>query len=222
MAKMKENEQQTGTTGMTVGEELFKVMIDKIDKNTAAIKETNAQLKSLTGPVGALQGVPKQVSDMETLVGETKASIDKLVAKPEIPEEKIKRLREDLHKHIEYFEKPARKEIHYKHFVGKPVIVILVLWCAVAGLVAWLVIAEERASRYIANDIKFRRVELIKDSGLLSALQWLDSSYKANPDEFRKDVESEEVRRARLAEKLLEKQENADKIEELQKEEKLR
>jgi hypothetical protein len=222
MTKMKENEQQTGTMGMSVGDEVLKAMIDTIDKNTAAIKETNAQVKMLTAPIEALQAVPKQVAEMGARVGETKKSIDTLSGKPGIPEEKIELLRTDLHSHIEYFEKPARKEIHYKHFVGRPVVVIFILVGIVAGLISWLVVSRERADRYVASDLKFRDVKLFQDAGLLRLLQEVDSGYEANPDEFRKDVEAEEDRRARLAEKILEANENAEKIDELKKQEKRR
>jgi hypothetical protein len=222
MDKMKENEQQTGTMGMSVGDELLKAMIDKIDKNTAAIKETNAQLKMLTVQIEALQAMPKQVAEMEALVGETKKSIDTLSAKPEIPEEKIELLRTDLHRHIEYFEKPVKKEIHYKHFVGRPVVVIFILVGIVAGLISWLVVSRERADRYVANDLKFRNVKLFKDAGMLRLLQEVDSGYEANPDEFRKDVQAEEDRRARLAEKMLEANEKVLVIEFFKKQEKRR
>lgn len=131
-------------------------------------------------------------------------------------------LRAELDAHRQLFERPLHKEVHYRHFVGKP------LWWLAGGVVVVCVVARLwytstlQADRCEGNDLRWRFVSLSHDSTVQHTMEKADAQYKADPAAFRKGVEQEETRRQDLAEKWMQMQETQQSIEELNKEEKKR
>src|SRR5579872_7229722 len=171
---MKENGQTEGTL-FSMDKELMKVMIDKINENTGAVKAGNADISGLVQAVDGMKGVDARIAAVEAEMGLLRDKIGELVEKPEMPLELVRQLREDLKKHTEFFEKPSRKEIHYRHFLGWPIAIVFLMGFLSLGLWASVVSANQRADRYSASDIKYRRVKLIVDSVLHKKLEETDS-----------------------------------------------
>jgi hypothetical protein len=211
------------TTGLSINDELMKVVIEKVTENTSAIRENNMQIGSLTGAVGELSGVGQTLEAMEgkfVSVSEGLDSMARMVSRITVLPEAIRGLAETLKRHTEFFERPVKKEIHHKHFLGWPVVVLFLMGCGVVLSIVITVNAHERADQYGASDIKLRWLKLVKDSVLLRAVFAADKQYEDNPDQFRNDVVAEEERREALTEKLLEMNEKKGEIEQLEKEEK--
>jgi hypothetical protein len=213
---MKENGQTEGTL-FSMDKELMKVMANNITKNTEAIQAGNTEIGGLVQRVEALKGLEERVGKMEEELRTVSGLVAVIAAQPEFPVELVNHLRGDLARHTEYFQEPSRKEIHYRHFLGWPIVVIFLMAFAALGSGVLMVSANERADRYSASDIKYRRAKLIADSVLLQKLEATDRKYLDDPDGFRREVIGEEQRRDALVEQQMEAEAKKAQIEELKK-----
>jgi hypothetical protein len=213
------------TLGQSINDELMKVVIEKVAESNTLIRENNAQIGSLAGVVGDLSGVGQKMEAMESKFVSVREGLDSVARTTSgigaLPEA-IRGLDEALKRHTAFFERPVKKEIHHTHFLGWPAVVLFLMGCVVVLSIVITANAHERADQYSASDIKLRSLKLVKDSVLLRAIIEADKQFEDNPDQFRKDVETEEERLEALAEKLMEVKEKKSEIEQLEKEEKKR
>lgn len=220
---MNEKESSTGKQVITLGDELLRAMFDDIKKNTEAIKGNNAQIGQLGETIGELAGMKGWMEVLEKEVvsaTEVLAAVKEIVDRPGIPVEVVQGLQAGLLAHAAFFERPFKKDIHHRHFLTRPLAVILVM--AAAVIVSWVLVGKAMmtAEEYRENDIKWRYAKLIKDSTLLRKLDSAEMKYQKNPDEFRDYVTGEEQRREKLTEMLLEKEVNQEKIDQVKRQEK--
>jgi hypothetical protein len=117
-------------------------------------------------------------------------------------------LQQALDRHAGLFEKPLEKTVHYRHFLGKPLWVLLmmaaVLWLMAFG---WMRTATN-ADQYRTNDSKWRYIALTRDTLVLHRVERIDRDYLADPDAFKKLVDEEEERRSEEVKKVSEEEAN--------------
>ncbi len=222
---MEENESSMGIMGVP-GDELLKIVVDKVIDNGTAIKEAREQIRKLAVQNEAMEDLQLQMERLDKnfkavekaltagqeetgklLTGyqdtiksrivefEKKVDPDKLI-------DGMGKLQRDLFKHTEYFEKPARKEIHHRHFLGWPLVTLFGMFVSVGLLVFAWVRALEKAGRYEDNDIKWRYLKLRADRSSNDYLISVQKMQKENPKQFKKDVEAEEEHQMELNERL--------------------
>lgn len=229
---MEDNRVSLGTMGMP-NDELLKVIVEKVIDNGTAIKEAREQIRKVVvqgeakdGLLVQMERVEQNFKEMEKLMAagmeamksrldsyEKKMDPDKLVGS-------IQRLQNDLMAHTEYFAQPKRKEVHYKHFLGWPLISLIVM-VFVLGCLGYLCVgAWEKASRYEDSDIKWRSARLSPEPVVTHELDSTERYFQANPEQFKKDVIAEEERRRELEERLLQEQANRVRIDQLQQKKK--
>jgi hypothetical protein len=229
---MENNGAAFGTTGLS-NDELLKVIVEKVIDNGTAIKEAREQIRKVVVQGEAKDGLLVQMERVEQNFKE----IEKVMAKgmevmqsrmdsyekkmdPDRLVGKIERLQNDLITHTEYFAQPRRKEVHYKHFLGWPLIALIVMGFVLGGLGYLCVGAWEKARRYEDSDIKWRSARLSMEPAVTHELDSTERYFQANPEQFRKDVIAEEERRRELEERLLQEQANRAQIEQLQRQKK--
>jgi hypothetical protein len=237
-----EQQDQENEPSISIADELIKALIGKVAENGSAIRENTEHVKKLMEPVSRLPLYDKQLSmlresidhlggsttkEMQAGLGRQEAAtenlgaaITKLTETVTLPVDAIGDLREDLHRHEQLFEKPLQKTVHYKHFLGRSLLVFATLLLLVTVLTVCLIRAWGRAGRYAENDIKWRYVRLSNDNLLLNALDSADESYKADPEQFGRTVSDEEDRRQKLFEKWRQQWETQQQIRELEEKKK--
>jgi hypothetical protein len=108
----------------------------------------------------------------------------------------INELNGAINKHIEFFSQTTKKEIHHKHFIGKPLTVIVML-VIVAGISTggWMR-ALKWDIRSAGNDLKWRYMG--------TRYEWrrmvdsVENWYNADPRGFEKQLEADEKRRHKM------------------------
>ena len=97
----------------------------------------------------------------------------------------MEELKMEIREHIA-FGQTIRKEIHYKYFVGKPLIIIVLLVMLVGWLAAAWIGEQQEASKHAANDVKWQYMK--------SRYEWrrftdsVESWYRADPKGMEKEV----------------------------------
>lgn len=165
----------------------------------------------------AMEAFGKKVDGFGELVKKSEDAVISLRESKAIPVAHIEALRLDMSKHKALFEKPLQKDVHYRHFLGRPILVLGGLFLLMLGLIFLWDRARWRAEGYSENDIRWRYVKLTQDSLVSKELNEAERVYQANPDQFRKDVVAEEERRQELYEKWLQVQQRYGEIDELEK-----
>jgi hypothetical protein len=171
---------------------------ENIGKLETCIREmTEAFDKRLQGFAGQMKGVDRQLVGMEAL-------------------------QEALDRHAGLFEKPLVKTVHYRHFLGKPLWVLLAvavgLWLMGFG---WMRTATN-AAQYKTNDSKWRYIAMTRDTLVLHKVEHIDRDYLADPDAFKKLVGEEEERRSEEVEKISEEEANHQDADSLYREERIK
>jgi hypothetical protein len=216
------NELSTATS-----RELMNAMIAKMSNVESAIKANTEQVAQLPDLKEILQEVGKRASaeekrleGLDERVGALDTRLKQLTEKLSLPIDAVSRLRADLEKHVDFFRKPRVKEVHYRHFLGAPVLALFGAGLIIVALVVLLFQAKGERDEYIENDLQWRWLELSPDIALQKILDSAGKRYQANPEQFRKDVVDEEQRLRRLAEKqqvVEQTQEDIRKLEGMKK-----
>jgi hypothetical protein len=224
---MFENTNSGGATNANLSDEFLKLLLEKVVDNGAAINETREQIRRLPSPAVIIGGVEKRMENVEMkqeAVGKTLNLVNETLRANHANEaslrEAIQKLQGDVLKYIGYFEKPTKKEIHYRHFVGWPLLVIVLMGLFMAGFTGMLVFMWKDNSRYKASDIMWRSARLHLDSTVTRVLDATEREYLSDPDQLGKDVAAEEERRRELAERELQVNQGQNDIENLKKQKK--
>jgi hypothetical protein len=121
-------------------------------------------------------------------------TIRKTAQSQKFPEDKIQELSAKLDRAITKLGEPLKHHHHIPKIIWITASLFLLLCIAAIG---WRVTSAS-LKVYMANDVKYRKLELTKDSASLVYLWRLDSIYTANPDSLENYVtEQERLKRQR-------------------------
>jgi len=218
------------------GNEMVKALIAKVMDLGTAVKDTgelirqlpnqqealerwNEQSDKLAGNIGKLEtGVEEMTvafyKQLQGFAGQMKGIDRQLVG--------MEALQQALDRHAQLFEKPLEKTVHYRHFLGKPLWVLLgaavVVWLMGFG---WMRTATN-ADQYKTNDSKWRYIALTRDTLVLHKVEGIDRDYLADPEAFKKLVGEEEERRAEEVRKTGEEEANRQDADSLYRGERIK
>lgn|GEM_PF-3799507 len=224
-----------------MNEELLKVLIDKTVDMDAEINKTQEMIRKLdlepaTAELGQRMGVLEQnLTEIKDAVGRRTgelqiqvssvatevATVNRLLGQPGgWLLNAIQDLGTNLEKFTDFFSKPSKKEVHHRHFLGWPVIVVIAL-VFVAAL-EWMELSRVKAQveLHAGNDLLWRAAKLADDSVVTKALDGLTRQYNTDAGQFEKDLLAEEERRTELFEQQQRKDAAAGRIEQLKKDKK--
>jgi hypothetical protein len=215
---MGENGKQPEATSALTGDELLKVLIDKVVDNGAKIGKVKEQIQKLqdtpkeeTTPDQRITGLEEILKTIKDDVAEVKIKL----GDPATLWASMTSLHIDLERYAKVFENPQLKEVHHKHFLGKPLMTVLALSAIIVIQFAWLNQLWIGKKQYAGNDIKWRAANQSMDTTVTNALNKIQQDYTVDPDEYRKAVSTEEERRAELDRRESQQWENQQKIQEL-------
>lgn len=218
---MHENINQPDAMSASMGDELLRALIDKVVDNGTAIREVIEQMRKLPSPTAAAAGLDERIAALEKQLGMIGEGVGTLTTQIGDPGSRMVAymgiLQDRLEQYVNFFEKPMRKEVHHRHFLGWPVLVLFGM-LVIMG-VEWFVLTGSwnKEEQYERNDILWRAAMLSDDSLVTRVLNKDQREYQSGPEQFRKDVVGEEERRAELYERWLEEQKNMGKIHALEK-----
>ena len=201
-------------------------LIEQSINNESALRETNRLILDQAARIKALEeGTLTANSDISEVKGKIETienSVRQIAQRECLSPILALTLKNDLHEHAEFFKKPHQKDVHYTHYVGWPIrflalAYILLIVFAICWEHSW-----EQAKSRTENDLKWRSAKMIRDPLVNTQLNHTDSLYHADPDQFKRDVEFEERRRARLADELLTREAAEEHIRDLKSQEKRR
>jgi cell division septum initiation protein DivIVA len=194
----------------SISDEILKALTGKVAESGSAVNENTVLLKKVIEMTSKLPAIEKRLDSMEDrvwkmekCVDETSKSskqaidkmgerIDVLASSISLPAKEIGAYRQDLLNHARLFEKPLHKEVHYRHFLGWPIVVVIL---AVLGAICMFGLwqdASNRVSEKEQNDIKYRYVKLSGDSTIQKRVDSADQAWLADPGQFKKAVEADE------------------------------
>jgi uncharacterized coiled-coil protein SlyX len=209
--------------------ELLKVIAEKLTGSETSIRKNAEEVGKLADTPAILQELGKRMEDQDKHVeelkggvGEMKAGLEKMREKISIPVETISQLRTDLKNHVEFFSQPRQKNVHHRHFLGKPILALALAMMVITVLVVLLTQSYTRAGEQAAGDIQWRYAKLSLDSVFMKTLLKTEELYKANPQQFSRDVIEEEDRRQKLFEKWNLQDETQKEIKDLEERKKLK
>jgi len=211
----------------SLGDELLKVLVDKVVNIGAEIGELREQVGRLSGPEVVVAGLEHRIGALEegleavgkglATLGEGLTEVADKIGRPDRElTDTLRSLERSLDGYVDFFKGPVKKEVHHRHFLGRPVLTLAGLIVVVAGLVFWLVGALNKADVYESNDILWRGVNLSVDSVVTRALNKEVKEYNADGAQYRKDVIAEEERRKELYQRRLEVEEKMGEIKDLE------
>jgi hypothetical protein len=200
--KMKTTEE----SDYSVTDEILKGLTAKVTEMGSTVKETTAQAKKMSDQMSGLPLFGQQMEvmgdslrklqegfeKMKQAVGQMGEEIGSLPDKVVAPMDSIAGLRSALSNHTQLFEKPLRKEVHYRHFVGWPIKVILGMCVIVMVSVAGWWNAGERVSDSKQDELKYRFVKLQGNTAVQQVVDAAEEAWQADPDQFKKLVEARE------------------------------
>jgi len=221
-----------------MAEELLKVLIDKVVENGKAIHETQDQIRRLPGQeeltagwgqrmdkleehVGVMdKGLTAQVSEVQKEVGTMRRDVANLWEQVGTPASGLviglAEMRRQMGDFTDYFNQPKRKEVHYRHHLGRAFWVLFVVVLIAVSEAGALVYSSHMEAEYEQHDWVWRAARLSEDSVVTKELDTLQRSWQQDADKFRKDVAAEEERRAELIERVIQERQTNDRIHELQ------
>jgi hypothetical protein len=194
----------------SINDEVLKALTGKVAESGSAVKENTEQLKKVQEMISCLPAVEKRLGSLEDRVFKMELStgksgndlkeavdkqgekIDKLATAVSIPVGEIRTLRQDLANHGRMFEKPLHKEVHYRHFLGWPIVVVIL---AVVGAVFMFGLWQDTSNQLSAkeeNDIKYRYLKLGGETAIQKRVDSADQAWLADPEQFKKTVEEDE------------------------------
>ena len=216
---MRENGKLPEATSASTGDELLKVLIDKVVENGSKISQVKDQIHKLQEPSAEATAIDQRMAALEKRSGTIKDGVEEL--KKQFGElvttrKSMTDLQSDLQQYVHIFEHPKLKEVHHKHFFGRPALTVFIVSAIITLQFLALARSWDKEEKYEENDIKWRSAVLSEDSTVTKALNKCVQDYNANADQFRKDVVAEEERRAELYQRWLQEQEDVQKIRDLQ------
>lgn len=226
---MGEYVKQTNGTSAPFDDEIVKALIGKVIDLGSALQENTAQVKKMAdqqhvmGTVNertALQ--EKQIEELIKKHGEVQDEIKKIGERLDVPVDRIDTLQQQLERHAKLFEKPLDKTVHYRHYVGWPILVILGMLIITTSSVAVAVRQWQRVDDYQAGDYKWRYVQFSHDSTVRHVIENAEMWYRNDPHQFVNDVQEEEERRHRLEMNFQKAREADENIKNLNKQERMR
>jgi hypothetical protein len=203
-------ENQAGIAGLSNGVSVLREVIGQIPDPTGNLQIILNRLVSIEN---VLQALNRNFGDVATVYLEDAGRESGRAAAGEA-------LVAELKEHRAFFEKPHRKEVHYTHFLSKPLLVLGGVCLLVGSLGFFLIRSEGRVDRYRDNDMKWRSISLSRDTAVMNVVFQTIEAYRANPEGIRQDVMAEEDRRQELLAKSLSQQKTAQEIRELEQKEK--
>ena len=216
---MRENGKLPEATSASTGDELLKVLIDKVVENGTRIGQVKDQIHKLQEPPAEATALHQRMAALEERTGIITEGVKQLnnrFSDLDTTRKKMTDLQTDLQRYVHIFEHPKLKEVHHKHFLGRPTLTIFTISAIITLQMIALFKSRDKADRYEENDIKWRSAMLSEDSTVTKALNKSQRDYNADADQFRKDVVAEEERRAELYQRWLQEQEDVQKIQDLQ------
>jgi hypothetical protein len=216
---MRENGKQPEATSALAGDELIKVLIDKVVENGTKIGQVKDQLHKLQEPPAEATAVDQRMAVLEERSGTIKEGVEEVkrrLGDLSMMRASMTNLQTDLQRYVHIFEHPKLKEVHHKHFLGRPTLTLFVVSAIITLLLVGLFRSWDKEALYEENDIKWRSAMLSEDSTVTKALNKCQQDYNADAGQFRKDVVAEEERRAELFQRLVQEQEDQQKVRELE------
>jgi hypothetical protein len=229
---------QSGTIEQTSREnsESIKAVVNKVIDMGKSIRETDERLRQTEEQVKQLPDLQKNKEAWDQLVKKFDDNVEKqdanlealkvLIAGQVTEMNKrmsgVEALRLALVNHAQLFEKPLEKSVHYRHFLGKPLLVLLGMGMVLGAVVFFWIRTGVRADQFTGNDSKWRHLKLTHDTAVLKAAERVERDYLADPDAFKKLVDDEEERRAEEIENMMEAEQRRNRADELHKGEKIK
>ncbi len=191
-------------------DDVLRALTGKVAESGSALKENTEQLKKVQETTSRLPAIEKQLGsledrvwkmeqsvenrgkDLKEAVGKQGETIDKLATAVSIPVGEIRTLRQDLAKHERLFEKPLHKEIHYRHFLGWPIVAVVLAAVGAVFMFGLWQDASYQLSAKKENDIKYRYMKLSGESVIQKRVDSADQAWLADPEQFKKAVEGDE------------------------------
>lgn len=205
---IKQGEAETHSLGNELTNALVQKTIDNgkaTEENTKLLLEIGELIRELPHPDTGIWEIEERLNNLwgfaDTVKKETnglKEAVQKLVAREVIPPDVIEALREEMRRHAQLFEKPMEKRIHYTHFLGKPLLVLGVMFLLILGMLFFWNITWQKAERNEEGDLKWRFMKLDTNAIVRHVFASAEYAYKTDRDQFKKDVEEEEDRRKKL------------------------
>jgi hypothetical protein len=216
---MRENGKVPEATSASTEDELLKVLIEKVVENGSKITQVKDQIHKLQEPSAEAKAVDQRMAVLEEHSGTIKEGVEELkkrLVDLDTTRKSMTDLQTDLQRYVHIFEHPKLKEVHHKHFLGRPALILFLVSAIITTQIIALARSWDKEAKYEENDIKWRSAILSEDSIVTMTLTKCQRDYNANADQFRKDVVAEEERRAELYQRWLQEQEDVQKIRELQ------
>ncbi|HLZ86217.1 MAG TPA: hypothetical protein VKQ52_03205, partial [Puia sp.] len=225
---------QRDTTSVSGQDELLRVLIDKVVDNGTAIRETRAEIRRLPEPGAAMEGLDQRIGALEEKVGVIGTGMGERIGGLERQMEVVakgvaglgaqvgeptgwllsgmRNLQSSLEVYVDFFTKPMQKEVHHRHFLGRPMLLGFVVLFVIGLQWYGLIRSWNREDMYEKNDLLWRGAKLSGDSVVTRALDKVKRDYESDPGQFGKDVVTEEERRAELFERWRQVNEGMGKI----------
>jgi hypothetical protein len=226
---MNEFKQDGAEAVVREGNEMLKALISKIVDMGTELRGTGELIRQLPDQKDSLDRWNKQLDKLDEGIGklngcvkEMTKSFDQQVTGMDVRLVMIEELQGDLKQHARLFDKPLEKTVHYRHFIGKPLLALGGMFMALVVVLFFWIKAGWKADQYRANDSKWRHLKLIRDSMLLNTAEHIERDWLADPAGFEKLVDEEEERRNEEVEKWSEEQARHQEVDELHKGEKIK
>jgi len=206
----------------------MKALVGKVVDLGTSMKENLDQTRKVTEHLEMVKGINERMTGQEQRVEELIRKecevideIRKVAEKIDLPSEKIEALQQDLKDHRQLFEKPLDKTVHYRHYVGRVVWVLLGMAIVTVSAVSVAIRQWGRARDYAVDEVRWRYVSLSTDSVVSVVVQRAQDRGLVDPETFAREVEQEENRRAELTKNMIRAQTAQQQIEELKQQKRL-
>jgi hypothetical protein len=226
---MNEFKQDTTEDVVREGNEMLKALIAKVVDMGTELRGTGELIRQLPDQKDSFDRWNKQLDKLDEgidmlngCVKEMAKSFDQQVSGMDMRLVEVGSLRLELARHAQLFEKPLEKTVHYRHFIGKPLLALGGMFMALVVVVFFWIKAGWRADQYRGNDSKWRHLKLTHDSMVLNRAERIERDWLADPAGFEKLVDEEEERRNEEVEKWAEEQARHQEVDELHKGEKIK
>jgi hypothetical protein len=218
------------------GNEMIKALIAKVMDMGTAVKDTSELIRQLPNQQEALERWNEQSDKLAGNIGKLETGLEKMTVdfykqlQGFADQMKgmdrqlvgMEALQQALDRHARLFEKPLEKTVHYRHFLGKPLWVLLAAAAVVLLMgFGWMKTAT-KADQYRTNDSKWRYIALTRDTLVLHKVERIDRDYLSDPDAFKKLVGEEEERRAEEQDKMGAEEANRQDADSLYRGEKIK
>jgi hypothetical protein len=184
------SEQKTET-----GEVLIDTMLTKLEQQEEKLLTQDKKIEVMERRVNEAPDFSIDIRELRNGL----QGVRKTAQSQKFPEDKIQELSAQLNRAIAKLGEPVKHHHHIPKIIWITASQFLLVCITAIG---WGV-TNASLKVYMANDIKYRKLELTKDSASLVYLWRLDSIYNANPDSLQNYVTQQE-RLKRQREELIE------------------